>query len=242
MNKLTTLSLGLLLALASAAHAQKKNIVLHYDFAKAQSGIVKDLGPSRADARLMNDARVEGHSLVLEAKDAYLDMTPAAGRVMQQLSDFTVYTRYYISPDTQIKGYGYFLWCFSCLEANRDKEGPYHAYRVNEQRCETSIGGYTQETGIQKSKLTEQGKWITVIFRQQDGKGELYIDGQLIGTQTGFPRPADIFGPQAPAYNWMGRAPFNGDNYLKQARISDFRIYNIAISDKEMTKLLKLKK
>lgn len=82
----------------------------------------EDLGPSRVNAQLMNNARVEDGCLMLESPDAYLDMTPAAGQAVQSLTDFTIYTRYRISPEAQIRGYGYFLWCFSCLEANRDKE------------------------------------------------------------------------------------------------------------------------
>lgn len=238
MKRTTIISMLCLVLGSMSVLAQKKDIVLHYDFKKAVGTTVKDLGPHHADAQLMNGARVEDGCLVLEAKDAYLDMTTKAGEVLRSLSDFTVYTRYYIAPEAQIKGYGYFLWAFSVLEANRDKEGPYHAYRVNEQRVETSIGGYTQETGIQRSRLTEQGKWITVLFRQAAGKGELYIDGELVGTQEGFPNHSTNF-TTAPTHNWLGRAPFDGDNYLKQARISDFRIYGRYIDDKAMKKLLK---
>lgn len=218
--------------------AQKKNLVLNYDFSKVSGTTVIDKSPNHVDAQLKNGATVEDGCLVLQAQDAYLDMTAKAGEVASQLSDFTIYTRYYIAPEAKIKGYGYFLWCFSVLEANRDKEGPYHAYRINEQRCETSIGGYTQETGIQKSKVSELGKWITVLFRQSNGNGELYIDGVLVGKEKGFPELKKIF-VNAPQHNWIGRAPFAGDNYLKQAKVSDFRIYNKCLNDKEISKLLK---
>lgn len=224
---------------AVAGFAQKKNLVLHYDFSNSKGTTVRDKGPYHADAKLMNGATVSGGCLVLSAQDAYLDMTKKAGEVMKKLGDFTVCTRYYIAADEQITGYGYFLWCFSALEANKEKEGPYHAYRINEQRCETSIGGWSQETGIQKSQVSELGKWITVVFRQQKGRGELFIDGKLIGTETGFPEPAKIF-TSAPAYNWIGRAPFDGDNYLRHTKVSDFRIYNKRLSDKEIATLMKL--
>lgn len=231
----------ILLSLALSAQAQKKGIVLHYDFKKTHDTQVTDRGPSHIYAQLKNGAYVQDGCLVLETKEAYLDMTPGVGTIVNQLTDFTIYTRYYVSPNTKIRGNGYFLWCFSALEANKEKDGPYQAYRVNEQRCETSIGGWSQETGIQMSNPTEQGKWVNVIFRQASGKGELFIDGKLVGTEQGFPELRTIFTTPT-QYNWLGRPPFNGDNYITGTQISDFRIYNRALSDKELRKLLKQSK
>lgn len=166
---------------------------------------------------------MEKGCLILDGGDAYLDMGIKAGEVMSRLKDFSITARYYLNEDALIEGYGHFLWCFSVLDANKEKEGPYQAYRINEQRCETSIGGWSQETGIQKSCVSEKGKWITVVFRQKDGKGELYINDKLIGTEQGFPNLETIFNP-APHYNWMGRAPFAGDKYLEKVKIDYFKV------------------
>lgn len=234
------LSAFLIAATQCVVMAQKKNVVLHYDFKKVENGVVKDVSRSKVDAQLKNGATVENRVLCLGQNDGYMDMTAKAGEVVRNLADFTVSARYRIDESAEIKGYGFFLWCFSCLEANQAKEGPYHAYRINEQRLETSMGGYTQETGIQKSKVSELGKWITVVYRQKAGHGELYIDGELIGTEEKFPEFKDIFS-KAPTYNWIGRPPFNGDKYLSKTQVADFRVYNIAISDKEMKRLNKTK-
>lgn len=236
MKKLLLLLLLLLSTLT--LQAQKKNLILNYDFTQVQGNIVKDRSRTHADAILKGGATVENGILNLGTSNGYLDMTPLAGKAISDLADFTVYARYKIDASLQIKGYGYFLWCFSCLEANQAKEGPYHAYRINEQRLETSIGGYTQETGIQKSQPSIQDKWITVIYRQHNAQGELYIDGTLIGTESAFPEFHDIF-TQSPQFNWIGRPPFNGDNYLSRTQVSDFRIYNTALTDKQMKKLMK---
>ena len=226
MNKyFYTLVLSVFTALLVSCTSEKKcNVVLNYDFSKAVA------------SQLKNGATVEDGALVLGTDSAYFDMTAEAGKIMSGLSDFSIYARYCIDPSVEVKGYGYFLWAFSCLEANAEKDGPYVAYRINEQRCETSIGGWSQETGIQKSAVSELGKWITVVFRQKEGHGELYIDGELIGTEEGFPNPKDIF-TDAPAFNWIGRAPFNGDKYLSNTKVSDFRIYGECISDDELANL-----
>lgn len=44
--------------LASCGNPEERNIVLHYDFSNVEGSIVKDLGPSHADAVLMNEASV----------------------------------------------------------------------------------------------------------------------------------------------------------------------------------------
>lgn len=241
INKLKNLlSAILLIASSMTISAQKKNIVLHYDFKSSTGSIVHDKGPNKINATLKNGAYISNSTLMLGTNNGYLDMSPKAGELISKLTDFTICAQYKIDDAAEIKGYGYFLWCFSCLEANQEKDGPYHAYRINEQRCETSIGGWSQETGIQQGAVSQKGKWISIIFRQKSGKGELFIDGKLIGTETNFPEFNDIF-KASPAFNWIGRPPFNGDNYLKNTTISDFRIYDKSISDKELKKVLKMR-
>lgn len=235
--KKTILSAALCLFLGVLpTYAQKESIVLHYNFKNTKGKVVTDMSPNHANAKLMGTAQVKKGNLSLDQEGAYLDMGEKAGKVMQGLKDFTVSMRYKVNPAVDIKGNGFFLWCFSTLEANKEKDGPYQAYRVNQQRCETSIGGWSQETGIQANKPTEKGKWISVIFRQKAGKGELFIDGKLIGTETGFPELSKIF-KAAPKFNWIGRAPFAGDKYMTKTKIDDFRVYSICISDKTVKKL-----
>ncbi len=227
-----------LVAMTSVVSAQKRNLVLHYDFKHTVGNTVIDLSANKVNAQLKNGATVSDGVLHLGYADGYLDLTESAGQIVKGLTDYSVVVRYKIDASVEIKGYGYFLWCFSCLSANREKEGPYQAYRINEQRCETSIGGWSQETGIQASKVSKKGKWITVVYRQNGNKGQLYIDGELIGSEETFPVLRDIF-TIAPAYCWIGRPPFDGDNYLRGTDVEDFRVYNICISDKEMKRLVK---
>ena len=49
---------------------------------------------------------------------------------------------------------------------------------------------------------------------------------------------AEVF-RDAPANCWIGRAPFRGDKYLTQTDVADFRIYNYAVSNQEISKLKK---
>ena len=115
MNRLfkAIAALASMAMLASCGNPEEKSIVLHYDFNKVEGNIVKDLGPSHADAVLMNEASVSNSKMALGSGTGYLDMTVKAGEIMKNLDDFTVSAIYRVKPGTEVKGYGYFLWCFS---------------------------------------------------------------------------------------------------------------------------------
>ena len=187
---------------------------------------------------LRRDARIDGDILHLGTKNGYYDLTAETGNLVSQLRDFTVSIRYKVSSENALDGYGHFLFAFSTLTENSAHEGPYMAMRLNEQRFETSTGGYEHEEIIMQGGKPKRDVWHHAIYRQQGHKGELYIDGKLIGRNEKMPILAEIF-KDAPANCWIGRAPFRGDKYLTQTDVVDFRIYTYAISDKDMRQLMK---
>ncbi len=110
--------------------------------------------------------------------------------------------------------------------------------RLNEQRFETSTGGYEHEEIIMTGDKPRRDVWHHAIYRQQNHNGELFIDGKLIGRNDRMPILAEIF-KDTPANCWIGRAPFRGDKSLTQTDVADFRIYTYAISDKDIRQLMK---
>lgn len=121
---------------------------------------------------------------------------------------------------------------------NKADEGPYMAMRLNEQRFETSTGGYEHEEIIMQGGQPKRDVWVHALYRQKGKTGELYLDGKLIGRNTNMPILTEIF-DEAPANCWIGRAPFRGDKYLTHTQVADFRIYNYAVDDKTMKQLNK---
>lgn len=228
-----------LLTFCLQLHAQD-HLVLHFDFSSVNGTSVQDAAESGIAAKLMNDAKVEemGKYRVLNLATAggYLDMTSKAGKVVQGLKDYSVSVYYRIAPAVSISGNGYFLWSFSNSEANTATASPYSGYRVNAQRFATSTGGWQNETGIEVGRASATGRWMHVLYRQSSRKGELYVNGALVGTATNVPEYATIF-TTAPAYNWIGRPPFSGDVYLTNTLVADFRVYNICIDDDELRAL-----
>ena len=171
--------------------------------------------------------------LHLGTNNGFYDLTAETGALISQLRDFTVSVHFKVGSENNLDGYGHFLFAFSQLAENSAQEGPYMAMRLNEQRFETSTGGYEHEQIIMQGGKPKRDVWIHALYRQQGHKGELFLDGKLIGRNENMPILAEIF-KDAPANCWIGRAPFRGDKYLTQTDVADFRIYNYAVSNKEL--------
>lgn len=188
---------------------------------------------------LRNEAKIDEANpaiLHLGGNSGYYDLTAKTGALIRELHDFSVSVWFRVSSGNQLDGYGHFLFAFSALAENGAHEGPYMAMRLNEQRFETSTGGYEHEEIIMQGGKPKRGVWVHVLYRQQGHKGELYLDGKLIGQNENMPVLADIFS-EAPSNCWIGRAPFRGDKYLTETDVADFRIYNYAVSDQEMRRI-----
>jgi len=177
--------------------------------------------------------------LHLGTNNGYYDLTAETGSFISQLRDFTISVHFKVSSENQLDGYGHFLFAFSQLAENSANEGPYMAMRLNEQRFETSTGGYEHEEIIMQGGKPKRDVWVHALYRQQGHKGELFLDGKLIGRNDNMPILAEIF-REAPANCWIGRAPFRGDKYLTQTDVADFRIYNYAVSNQELQQLKKM--
>lgn len=228
------------LLLLSCGQQKDPSLILQYNFENVQGSVVEDASGSGAQAMLVNGAKVAelgGYRILqLPEENSYLDMGVKAGELLATLEDFTVSVYYSTDINPRFPGYGYFVWMFSTEEFCGPETGRYFAYRINEQRVETSVGGYNNESIIMKRARSQTGRWIHVLYCQDDSYGSLYIDGELIGTNDDMPVLKENF-TQAPVYNWLGRPAFRGDNYLHDSCIADFRIYSRCLGPEEIEKL-----
>ena len=184
-------------------------------------------------AYLKRDAKIdERNSCILHlGKDnGYYDLTSETGSLIKDLKDFTVSVWFKVSSENKLDGYGHFLFAFSQLAENSANEGPYMAMRLNEQRFEISTGGYEHEEIIMQGSSPKRDIWVHALYRQEGHKGELFLDGKLIGRNEHMPILSELF-KEAPANCWIGRAPFRGDKYLTQAdvQISAYTTMPLAI-------------
>ncbi len=228
-------------ALVSAvtAAAQDNGLKLHFDFNTATENTVTDVAGG-IQAKLMNQAKVTkmGQYGVLDLGNGtgYVDMTASAGQIVSQFEDFTVSAYYRIDETASLSGAGHFLWSFSQSEANTQYASPYMAYRLNAQRMAISTGGWSGETAVSIGSESQKGSWIHVLYRQTGQTGELFLNGVRKLQSNTMPVLKNAF-TASPAYNWIGRAPFSGDSYLKQTLVTDFRLYDHAVSDDEVAQL-----
>jgi hypothetical protein len=231
MKRIKTI-VGLFLLMAVQAVAEE-HLLMRFNFENVVGKNVTD-HVSGITAKVMNQASVVemGSRRVLNLGNGtgYLDMTKKAGEVVRNLSDFTVSVYYHVDSKASLSGAGYFLWCFSQSAANTQTSAPYSAYRLNAQRMATSTGGWGSEVGMEVGSESAKGHWMHMLYRQSGKKGELFLDGKCVAQATNMPVLKNAL-TAVPAYNWIGRPPFSGDNYLKQTLVADFRLYDVALGD-----------
>ena len=222
-----------------AAAQNDGHLKMHFNFENVSGVNVTD-PVSGLTAKLMNQAKVLdlGKYKVLDLGNGtgYLDMTMSAGTIVKDLESFTISAYYRIEKDVSFSGAGYFLWCFSQSEANTQTASPYTAYRLNAQRMATSTGGWANEVGIEVGNESEKGRWMHVLYRQSGMVGQLFVNGERVGQATNMPILKNTL-TNAPSYNWIGRAPFSSDNYLRQTLVCDFRLYDTAVSEETVQAL-----
>lgn len=237
MKKLSFLLASVLLAVATMA--QDDHLVMQFNFDNVSGTSVKD-DISGVTAKVMSPAKVVGmgtyHVLDLGNGSGYLNMTSNAGKIISQLEDYTISVYYCVAREASLSGNGYFLWAFSKMAANTETSGPYTAYRLNAQRMATAPNGWGSEVGMEVGTESAKGRWVHVVYRQRGSKGELFLDGKRMQQSSGMPLLKDIF-KSAPTCCWLGRAPFDGDSFLKQTLLTDFRLYDSALTDAEVRNL-----
>ena len=228
-----------LLLLTTVQVVAEEHLVMHFDFENVSGKDVTD-PVSGITAKVMNQAKVvemgNRHVLELGNGTGYMNMTKNAGTIVKELEDFTVSVYYRVDAAASLSGAGYFLWCFSQSAANTQTSAPYTAYRLNAQRMATSTGGWGNEVGMEVGSESAKGCWMHMLYRQSGQKGELFINGMHVTQATNMPVLKNTLSA-VPEYNWIGRAPFSDDSYLKQTLVADFRLYDVSISDAEVASL-----
>ena len=233
------LASGLLASANPLLRAQEEGIRLDFDFEQVNGTTVTD-ATAGIRATLANGAQIEKmgkyHVLDLGSNSGYLDMSEQTGNLFKSLDSYTVSVYYRVAEEASLSGAGFFLWAFSTSMACTATEGKYSAYRLNAQRFANSTGGYANETGIELARESEKGKWMHVLYTQAGATGTLYLNGQRVGTNGLMPANSENFTSTIP-YAWIGRAPFSGDNYLRETLVYGFRLYDKVLGSEEIQTL-----
>lgn len=240
--KKTILLTWMLMFVGWAAWAQNEDVKMRFDFKNVTGTGVTDT-ISGITARLSGSAKVvamgDYHVLDLGNNFGYLNMTAEAGKVFASCANYSISLYYRVNEQASLSGNGFFLWSFSTSEGCTSSGGNYSAYRLNEQRIASSTGGFTHETGYTVGYESPKGAWMHVAYTQVGRTGRLYINGVLQSSITNMPLNSSLYASALPIACWIGRPPFSGDNYLSQTLVSDFCLYNRALSTEEVATLAK---
>ena len=221
--------------LASLEADSADGLKVHFTFENASSQVGEFAG------KLYNNASFTTLGglpvLSLGGNDGYFDMGSSVGDVIATLEDFTVSTNVYIPTTTSLSGNGNFLYTFanSTDIASAANGCIFFRAGVSDSRyaISTTHWGNEKALTVSQSPFTD-GDWHTITYRQANGKGEIYVDGNLAVSGNISLEPKDL---GATPYNFIGRPCYVGDAYLKDAMYHDFRIYKGAVDNATLATL-----
>lgn len=235
--------------LVNPASQYTNDLLVKYDFSTVTNdSVVTDAaekhftGIARKSATIQSIGTTTKYN-VLNLGDSigYFDMGTEVGKVLYNLSDYTM-SAYYRIDETYAKLAlnGNFLWSFSnSANVNADKNG-YIISSLKDQSISITPGFYTAATGNQTIGFATAallGGWHNLTYTQSGEIGTLYVDGMAVanGIVTNLPKTAlPKAGLSGTLYNWLGRSCYATDAYLRKTLVYDFRLYKTALTDEQI--------
>ena len=225
--------------LLTVCRASEGGLKLHYNFDNVDGLTVTDASGQNNDGTLKNNASIvrigDYNVLDLGSSNGYLDMGENIGNVVSGMTDYTVSAYYRVDEDAPFSGNGFMLFAFSSVAANSASAGEYIFYRLPDNEYGVSSAGWSNGTSVKGGQDGLKGEWQHLIVQQKGNTCIIYLNGEELISQE-FPTATSKISKATP-YNWIGRPPFSGDNYLKNTLVYDFRLYNYAIADEEIAEL-----
>lgn len=234
----------------------QNDLLVKFDFSQVSDSVVTDVAEKRFQGRLKNKAKVQSIGIsdkyyVLNLGDSigYFDMGTEVGKVMYNLTDYTISAYYRIDTAylaTDLTRAGNFIWTFSNSNQSGVDRNGYLIGSLNNQSVSITPKFYEASSGNQAVSYATpplRGGWHNMTYTQSGTKGTLYVDGMWAGESYEITNtPANSLrlpGRMGTLYNWIGRSNFTSDVYLRKTLVHDLRIYNRALDDAEiMTTLL----
>jgi len=232
--------LTFLFSLMLAVGIQAQTLKLHYDLASDVVGStsVLDQSGNGLNGSLLSGAKISTYDGVnvidLGTTKGYVDMGVQTGSVVAKLTNYSVMTKIFIPTSSDISGPGNFIWTFSNSNDIGANANGYVFLSARNTRYAITKTGWQNESGIQTGTNLAKGAWETVIYVQENGTGRIFIDGNLLKSGAITITPSEL---GATTFNYLGRSPYTADNYLTNAKLADFRIYDGALNANQIYEL-----
>ncbi|HET7734249.1 MAG TPA: immunoglobulin-like domain-containing protein, partial [Paludibacter sp.] len=222
------------------------NLLVKYDFSTVADSVVTDAAEKHLTGTLKNKASIKtiGNTVkynVLNLGDSigYFDMGPEVGKLMYNLTDYTVGAYFRIDStysEASLASNGNFLWNFSNSSDILTTPTGYIIGSLKNQACTITPTNWTPEQTVAFLSPALRGGWHHFAYTQSGTTGTVYVDGMATsGTVTMLPSTALAKSNQlGTLYNWIGRSCYTGDVYLRKTLVYDFRLYKTALTDEQI--------
>lgn len=228
---------AVILILLFSLQVTGQTLKLHYNFQSVNQTITDQTG-NGYNATLKNGASIRtlnGISFLETGNNnGYLDLGAGSGNLIGTLSNFTIATYVYIDQELNLSNNGNFVWTFSNAENILTNPAGCMFFSAKSSRYAISQTNYSAEKQLNIASPTAKDSWQHIVYRQNGSTGEIYINGVLQKSGTVNLLPSTLGNT---AFNYLARACYAGDQYLKNSKYSDFRIYNGALTPAQITQL-----
>ena len=218
------------------------NLLVKYDFSTVADSVVTDAAEKHFKGTLKNNAKVLsiGTSIqynVLSLGDSigYFDMGTEVGKLMYNLTDFTLGAYFRIDSEyTGLGKNGNFLWNFSNSKDILSSPTGYVIASLRNQAATISPTNWSSEKTVAVADSAFKGGWHHFAYTQSGTTGTIYIDGSPVSSADTISSLPSTMLPKAgqlgTLYNWIGRSCYAADVNLRKTLIYDFRLYKTALN------------
>lgn len=229
MKRLPAMGLASLTLLTCGyANAQNATPVFHHTFDSAADLSGKYSGATINGAKLEKIG--EEGIVTLGDENGYFDFGSAFGEIVSGLTgDYTISLNLFIPYSTSLGANGNFIFNFG----NSSSTG-YAFFGARESRYSITPTNWNGEQTVKVGQAFPKGEWVNLIIVQNGDNSTIYLNGEQKQSAKIKMKPSEL---GKTTQNWLGRSPYQGDVYLKDARYSDFRIYDSAISAEDVALL-----
>ena len=224
---------------STISFATDTTLKLQYVFNSTGNDSIADNSGNGYKAILMNGAVVKqmGRFNVLDlgSLNGYVDMTSKAGNLINSLTgDFTISTFLYVNSSVDLTAAGNFVWTFANSADMASTENGNMFFTALNTRYAITTTYWTAELSVNDGNTFPQGSWQHVTYTQSGNTGTIYLNGIRVNTGTITSKPS-VLG--ATTNNYIGRSCYSSDAYLLKSLLTDFRVYNRALSTTEIVSL-----
>lgn len=207
--------------------AEGDSLMVQFDFLSTHDVSGKYVGKLQSGATL---STFSNHQVLdLGADNGYFEFDEGIGELMSTFDDnYAISVNVYIPEETDVTGNGNFIWCF----AKSSSEG-YLFQSAKDSRFAITKTNYEEEETFVSNTLIEKGRWHNVIFMQRSAYGRIFVDGKNTSNKISI-HPSDI---GKTIENYLGKSCYAGDAYLKNAKYSDFRLFNYSLDARTINSL-----